>query len=224
MALAFDTGFELADGSAPGSPVTTTGTVANVANRVMVGFMADKNPALTGFALSWNGVDMGAQLGEVSTALGFRVHLFKLIAPAVGVGLTLSGSWTGGSALMVIGAAIWDGADQTNGVKTFTTNTGLTNIVAPNVTIAGFTAGNAVFAGRTDENGSSSSVTTGTEIWEERGVDGNYGGARSTTDTVAWSLGSSVPWAVAAVEVIVAGTASTDELQASRRSPVLSVP
>jgi hypothetical protein len=155
--------------------------------------------------MTWNGVSM-TQIGTIQTPGAREIWLFGLIAPATGA-QTISASFTGGAGTdVVLGGLSFFDADQTTGWQNFSTNTGTGTSTSVTVTTAN---GNALAGGIPDDNGSSTTITSGTQDWDERALNGNYGGAHKLTtsgsDSLAATLGSSVGWAWAAVDVIAFG-------------------
>lgn len=214
MAVAFDTAFEqgVAADASPFSFVSNAGTVAgsigNNSNRVLIGIVGFDDSVtvstaagLTPVTMTWGGVSMTAIGAGLDTPGGFSVFLFGLIAPAIGA-QTLNVAWSVDSNSLALGGISVYNADQTTGWQNATTNTG----TSTSATIAvPFSTGNAVVVGRTDDNGSSAVIAAGTQDWDERSLNGNYGGAHNlSSGTVTWTLGSSVGWAMAGVEVIAA--------------------
>lgn len=217
MAAALDSAFQKG-AAAQTSPFAfasnagdVTGTVGG-SNRVLIAAVAFDQAAISAVAVTWNGVAM-TSIGTITTPAGRNIFIFGLIAPATG-NQTISASWTGGASDISLGAVSIKDADQATGWQNFTTNTGTSTLATDAVTSA---SGNLVVVGRADDNASSATIAAGTQDWDERDLNGNYGGGHiasvGASATVTWTLGSSVGWAMAGVDVIAFAAGATVALE-----------
>jgi hypothetical protein len=213
MAVAFDTKFEKGGASqaSPFSFVSNAGTVAGSiganSNRVLIVVVqfATSVPSVT--AVTWNSVSMSLIANTTITQPGAgtkTTRLYGLIAPATGA-QTIAVTWTGGAETIVVGGVSLYDADQSTGWQNGTTATGTDTAATITVTSAN---GNLVVGARSDQNATTATIANGTQDWDERNFDGNYGGvhrASTTGSTVmGWTLGTSVDWGMAGVDVIAA--------------------
>jgi hypothetical protein len=210
-AVTFDCKMESGAGSqaSPFSYVSNAATVActpaATSNRVLIGFVALRAVVSSSVTMTWNSVSM-TPIGSISNTAGgsYDLYLFGLINPASGA-QTLSVSWSGGTAgVVVLGGFMLSGADQTTGWQNFASNSATsTAMTSGAITSAN---GNLVVAATADNDASSASISAGTSDWDERSFQGNYEGGHIASSgasaTVSWTLGSSVAWAVTAVDVI----------------------
>lgn len=223
MAVTFDAHFQ--DGASAGAtsfsftsnaPASgVAGTVGSNSNRVLIGSLRGHSTKIlmdsgAGVAMTWDGVAMTALGGIETPSIGNTIYLFGLIAPATG-NKVLAASWgVGASGIDVsVGAVSVFSADQTTGWQNFTTNTGTSTTATVAVTSAN---GNMIVGGETDNDASSGSITAGTEDWQERDLSGNdmaaHNASSGASTSVTWTLGSSVAWALAGIDVIAAGAAA----------------
>jgi hypothetical protein len=206
MAVTFDSAFEKGASSttSPFSYVSNAGTVTGAvganSNRVLIA-MVEMNLSATALAVTWNGVSMSSLGTPIATSVG-QVALFGLIAPATGA-QTISVSWTGGAMDCVLGAISLYDADQTSPFQNYQTDSATGTAVSSTVTSAN---GNMVVAGRFDDNATTWTQVNGTQAWDERAFNGNQGGAyrasSGASTVISGTLGSSVQWAQAAVDVL----------------------
>ena len=213
MAVTFDSQFEKgATGQA--SPFayasnagTVTGTVGANSNRVLIGYIGFRGLSSSGVGMTWDGVAMSAIASASLTGLAgaYDIYLFGLIAPNTG-NLTLSATWSGGSASpVVLGAISVYNADQSTGWQNGGSDTATGTSASSAVTSAN---GNMAIVGHLNDNASSTTINTGTSAFTETAFNGNYAMGYSASSgastTIAWTLGSSVVWGNVKVDVIAA--------------------
>ncbi len=210
MAVDFDAKFEKG-ASNPVSPFsfqsdagTVAGTIGSGSNRFLLGYAAFRTAVGTHgtIAMTWDGVSM-TQIGSATASAGPAVmYLFALIAPNSGA-KALACSYSASQDPIVTGGISFTGADQTTGYADFTTATGAVSpatITVPNMTVGDYSAG-----GRIDNNATSATIQNGTQAWDERNFNGNYGGVyQADTGTLGWTLGSSQAWCMAAIRILQA--------------------
>lgn len=207
MAVTFDARFEkgVAGQTSPFSFLSSagdeTGSVGANSDRILIGVLSTQGNH-TAAAMTWGGVSM-TQIGTTVT-IGLCTSMFGLIAPATGA-QTLSASWSGGSRDTCLGAISVYDADQSTGWQNNGTNTATSVSPSGTVTTA---ADNMVIAFVSDDNSSSATITSGTEAWQERALNGNhlagYKPSTGSSETISWTLGTSVAWLLFKVDVIAA--------------------
>lgn len=231
MAVAFDTFLQNRAAGANGT-LSVTGSIGANANRGIAGILRLHHTVagVTALTITWAGVGL-TQKGSVDQVGGANpncIFLFELHVDAqIATGnQTLTANWTGGAMDASLGLISLSGVDQTTGFQNVTTATGSSTTPAVTVTSAN---GNIVVAGHTDDDASSTSVTSpGVMVWDERGLAGNDSGVYkpSTTGstTINWTLGSSKAWAVIGMDAIAAAAAGEDEAVLHNRARCISVP
>lgn len=217
MAVALNVKGEAAAGSTPASPRSVAVTVVANANRVAVGVLFASHPLGT-TAATFAGNAM-TSLGTVSDASGRVVQMYALKGDAnIPTGSqTFSVTYTGTPSVAGVGVWVFDGADQTTGWQNFAT-AGPTTDTAATITITSAN-GNMACAAEIDDNASGRTINGGTSDWEETAFDGNYLGSHrasvSGSTQLGWTLGSSVSWAMAGVDVIAATAAGSSSVSPS---------
>ena len=210
MAVTFDDAFEAGTG-AQASPFSFTsgsgtvpGTVGANNNRVLIGFLGARATSvqLGTPSMTWAGAGM-TLIGQLNESV-FTLALFGLIAPTTG-SQTLSASWTGAHATVTVigGISVYE-ANQSTGWQNFTSTSATGTAASLTVTSAN---GNMVVGGRSDDNSSGETIADGTEDWNDRNFNGNYGGVHrasvSSSTVIGWTI-SSVLWGMVGVDVIAA--------------------
>ncbi len=205
--LTFDTKFEKGS-NAQASPFsyasgsgTVAGSIGSNSNRCVV-FVVGSSATLTSPAVTWNGVS-ATSIGSSTVGGSYSVYLFGLVNPASG-SQTVSLSWSGGTTpTIVLGGISVYNANQSTCWQNFTSNTGLASTTAT-VTVTS-TSGHIVVGGRADANATSATITSGTQDYDERCCNGNYGAghlvASGSTGAITWTLGSAQDWAMAGVDL-----------------------
>jgi hypothetical protein len=206
MAVALNVKGEAAADSTPASPRTVSVTVANNANRVVIGalFESALNPGT--LTATFAGSAM-TSLGSIATAANRRVYLFALKGDGnipTGAGKVFSVGYTTVPQVAGVGVWVFDGASDW---QNFTTS-GPTTSVNESIAITSAN-GNMVCAAGVDDNAAGRTINGGTSDWTETAFDGNYLGSHAASvggsTGLGWTLGSSVSWAMAGVDVIAAG-------------------
>lgn len=215
MAVTFDAHFEKGSGTAssPFSYVSNAGTVAGSvganSNRVLIvavcfGFGSSAGSVT---APTWSGTS--TTLITSASTTNAQTFLYGLIAPATGA-QTISVAWSGAASNIALGAVSLFNADQTTGWHNSGTDTGTGTSASSTITSAN---GDMAIASHCNDNASGTSIGTGTSDWIETAFNGNYAEARNpasgASTTIAWTLGSSVAWANAKVDVIAFSGGST---------------
>jgi hypothetical protein len=182
---------------------TVTGTVGSNSNRVLIGYIAFRGITSSAVAMTWNSVSMTLIGSSSNTAGGqYDVYFFGLIAPATG-NQTLSGSWTGGSSVVAMGAVSVYDADQSTGWQNFGSDSGTGSPASSVVTSAN---GNMAIAAHVNDNGASTAIANGTSAWSEGALDGNYAMgyqvSSGSSTTVGWTFTGAVGWGNLKVDVI----------------------
>lgn len=219
MAVTFDAHFEKGriTGASPFNFVSDAGTVAGSvgsnSNRVLIGvacfFTTLANVGTV--SMTWDGVSM-PQIGVGLDVAGIiSVFLFGRIAPNTGA-KTIQVSWTGSEATnpQILGAVSVYNADQATGWNNNITNTGTSTAMTVTVTT---TNGDMAIAGAADNNSAGSApINHGTQDWQDRAFNGNYYGGRNpavgASTQIDWTLGTSVQWGIAGVNVLQAAVAA----------------
>jgi hypothetical protein len=189
---------------------------------VLIAYAAFRLFTPSAVAITWDSISM-TQIGSVFTVTGgtsYRLFLFGLIAPNTGA-KTISLSWTGGSSdAIAMGAVSVFNADQTTGWNNNSTATGTGT---PSTITLTTTVDSMAIVGHADDNGSALVIATGTEDWQERALNGNYGMARNpavgASTSVSWTLTGSVVWGEVGVNVIPFATALTPDLMVPTAGP-----
>lgn len=210
MSVAFDARFE-EHSAGQASPFSFTsgsasnpGSVGANSNRVLIAVVGLSNISTTAIAVTWNGVTM-TQIGTTlaNTAVGC-IAMFGLIAPATG-SHALAATWTGGAADISLGAISVFNADQVTGWQNTGSDTANSTSASSAVTTV---SGNMGVVGHVNDNASSTTPSAGTSAWNEGALNGNYAASYlasvSTTDTITWTLGTSVEWHNIKADIIVA--------------------
>ena len=220
MALVtFDTTFELGWVSGTAKPrafVSNTGRIAGTigvnTNRVLIGVAVfDTIAAILGtVTMTWNSVSM-TPLTSTDFATLRSIYMFGLINPDTG-NQTLSVSWTGATNTFYsyLGAVSVFNADQGTGWQNVGTNTGTSTTPTSVVTT---TSGNMAIVGHGNNNATTTNITNGTSAWIDTNGSPNaaqaYLASVSGTDTISWTLGTSVEWANLKADIIAAVAADT---------------
>lgn len=203
MAVAFDAAAENLDATSPG---TVSVTVANVPNRVAIGFLFGSS-SLGTTAATFAGNAM-TKLGTATTAGGKNVTAFAIKGDAsIPTGAqTFSATFTLAPATEGVGILVFNGADQTTGWRNITT-AGPTTSTAESITISSAN-GNMVCACGVDDDASGRTIGNGTSAFQETAGIGNYlaswRASSGASTNLSWTLGSSVSWASIGVDVIAA--------------------
>lgn len=212
-AVAFDSAFE--KGLNTTSPFTfasnagdTTGTVGSGSNRFLVGYVVFRGITATGVSMTWNGVSMTQIDTTTYNAAVYSLFTFGLVAPTTG-NQTLSVSWTGGASDVALGAVslynvnqggVGSGSTQNTGNDTGTGTSASSTVTSAN--------GNAVVVAHSNNNASSTTQNQGTQAWKEEDLNGNsamaYKLSTGSSETVSWTLGSSVEWKQLKVGIVKA--------------------
>lgn len=192
--------------SSPSSPLTQSVTVVGTANRVVIGvFFANGSGGTVSATFAGNAM---TALGDVATAGNRFAYLFALKGDAsIPTGSqTFSVTYSGTPGDAGVGVAVFDGADQTTGWQNYI-EAGPTTGTDATITVTS-ASGNMVFGAEVDDNASGRTINGGTQDWAETALDGNYLGSHrasvSGSTVLGWTLGSSVSWTMAAVDIIAA--------------------
>src|SRR5262245_31553231 len=218
MAVAFDVAFE-GGASSQTSPFAITsgsasfpGSIAANSNRVLIVFIAIYGPSTSALSVTWDSVAMTSISGKQTYGANLEVYSYGLINPNTG-SKSLSVSWTGGTAtsISLSGFSLYN-ADQSTGWSDSTSNTATSTSATVTVTNVG--GSDASVALRADDNASSATITAGTSDFDERALNGNYGGShRLASGTHSWTLGSSVVWGMLGVRVLPSSGGPTIALE-----------
>lgn len=220
MAVAFDTSFSGRDPGItsglikfkPSTANNTTGSpISATANRVMIGIVGFTavQASMGTVTVTWDvdGTPQAlTQIVAVNTGAFGSIYLFGLKSPTSG-DLNYTVTWTGGNTVDVsLGAIVFSGCDQTTGWNNASSDTGTGTSAASAVTT---TSGDAAVAGHINQNATSTTINAGTSAYTETNMNGNYAGAYAlaagASTNISWTLGSSVAWANAKVNVIQLG-------------------
>lgn len=187
----------------------TAGTVGNNPNRVLIGgaVFSRGQAALDPVVMTATGKTM-TQLAKVDIGGGGggSVYFFGLINPATG-NQTLSVSFAGGlSTAIYLGAISVYNADQTTGWRNVSVNTGNSSTPSSTVNSA---LGNMAIALHGDLNASTPlSITAPAAGWIDSLVTNNameaYLASTASVTTINFSMGSSVLWSHASLDVLPA--------------------
>lgn len=212
-AVTLDTKFEKGFASPATSPVsfvsnagTVSGSVGSNSNRILIIYLVFDNGTVTPNGTpTWNGVS-STQLGTfVSIASsGQTIYLYRLLAPTTGA-QTLSAAFNAGSSAVVLGAISLFNVDQVTGANNYQSTTGTGT--AESISVTSVSNLNMIVGGSGDNNASSFTITAPAVLdFNETSFNGNFQlthtAANGGSTTIAATLGSSVNWASAAVEVL----------------------
>ena len=221
--VTYDSTFEKAasNQASPFSYVSNAGTVAGTvganSNRALVAYALIRIPDGTraqNIAVTWNGVAM-TQIGPTVATGSLVLTKWGLIAPATGA-QTISVSWTGGNAIVVLGAVSLYSVEQTVGFVDRGSDTGNTSPASSAVTTA---VNNAVVVHHYDENCATLTNTAGIEAWQELALTGTgkyamaYKLSASGSEIITWTLGSDVLWYNDKVDVLAFGSTPPASVQ-----------
>jgi hypothetical protein len=161
-------------------------------------------------AMTWAGGAMTSVVGPSSTSVGSRTCvLFGKIANSTGV-QTISATWTGGAMDAQVGCAQFSNADQSTGWQNTGTDSGTSTSASSVVTSA---SNNMVVAAHANNNASSTTIAAGTTDYLQAGLNGNYAQAHrlsaGASQTITWTLGSSVAWLNLKADIILFGGGGT---------------
>ena len=225
MAVTFDSAFAVRDQNItsngalafrPSTCNTQTGTVTANSNRLLIGIVGFNAPQATmgTVAMIW---DYTATNQSMTPIIGVDVgtfgsiYLFGLKNPVAGDPV-FTATWTGGNTVDVsmAGISLYN-CDQTTSWNNSGTDTGTGTNPSSTVTTS---SGDMAVVAHIDQNASSIVINLGSSGYIETNINGNYAGGYlasiSASSTISWTLGSSVAWAHAKVNVLqVGGTAPT---------------
>jgi len=142
------------------------------------------------------------QIAAVDTGTFGSIYIFGLKNPTSG-NLDYSVSWTGGNTVDAsLGGISLYNCDQTTGWNNSGSDTGTGTNAASSVTT---TSGDMAVVGHINQNATTTTINAGTSAYTETNMNGNYAAgyqaSSGSSANVSWTLGTSVAWANAKVNV-----------------------
>jgi len=218
MAVAFDATSSAYVQGHDVSPVNlTTLTVGSGSNRALVALVHTDIVSSTSDTISsvqWDATGTPQSLTlitSITNGVNARIYLYGLVAPTSGAKtLRVTFSGTPPAECFLDGISV-TGADQTGGTTTFAhaaTGSGTGTSASVSVTSA---AGNLTVAAVTGAEVLSSPTQTQIHV-DNGGADTSAGGSRAAgagSVSHGWTLGSSVAWAMAGVDIVAAASGLT---------------
>ena len=190
---------------------TTSAGVAANSNRILIGIVGFNavQSAMGTVTCTWdytNTPQNMTQIVAVDTGTFGSIYIFGLKNPTAG-DLDYTATWTGGNTVDAsLGAISLYNCDQTTGWNNSGSDTGTSTSPSSTVTTSN---GDFAIVAHVDQNATSVTINAGTSAYIELNLNGNYAGgyqaSSSSSSTVSWTLGSSVAWANAKVNVIQFG-------------------
>ena len=142
------------------------------------------------------------QIAAVDTGAFGAVYIFGLKSPATG-NLHYVPTWTGGNTVDVsVGMISLYNCDQTTAWNNTGNDTGTGTSAASSVTSQ---SGDLVVVGHINQNATTTTINAGTGAYTETNMNGNYAAgyqaSSGSSANVSWTLGTSVAWANAKINV-----------------------
>lgn len=238
-AVTFDSSFSSHDASAvSGGPLifkpstgnnTTSAGVAANSNRCLIGVVGFNavQASMGTVTVTW---DVGGtaqnltQIAAVNTGTFGSIYIFGLKNPTAG-DLSYTVTWTGGNTVDVsLGGISLYNCDQTTGWNNAGSDTGTGTNAASAVTT---TSGDMAIVAHVNQNATSTTINAGSSAYIETSLNGNYAAgyqaSSSTTSNVSWTLGSSVAWANAKINVCQSTGCGGGGSTPASRMPLLGV-
>lgn len=197
--------------------LTFSSTVVAGSQRLGLVLVGNGN-VTTGMAITWNGVSMTEIPGAYMTANSEEVHIFYLIAPALG-STTIAVSTTTNWNLLFCTALLLNGVNQTAPIDTAHAVTGAASV---NFSTTGTTnrLNEYVVDSIVQNAGAATLAATAPAVRDQNGNNGNFAWGSShqsvsaiSSPTVAWSSGNTATWIEGNVSIIPAQIPHRSRLQ-----------